>query len=79
MEINGYKYSTEQDAIDARKLCNTYYGIPKSLNDITQNWIDYKIAELNNPIFWYIIYDESLNVILGNPIKFNIIIDNPII
>jgi hypothetical protein len=32
----------------------------------------YQIAELNTPIFWYIIYDESLLPILGNPTEFEV-------
>lgn len=73
MEILGYKYNTEQEAIDARESCDVYYGIPVSLDDITQNWVEYQIAELNIPQFYYIIYDESLKVILGDPQTLDII------
>jgi len=69
--INGYKYTTEQDAQSAVKSCNDYYGIPIE-GDTTQNWCMYQIAELNTPIFWYIIYDESLLPILGNPTEFEV-------
>ena len=27
MEVLGYKYTTEQEAIDARKQCADYYGL----------------------------------------------------
>jgi hypothetical protein len=30
MVYNGYKYTTEQAAINAVKACNDYWGIPKS-------------------------------------------------
>ena len=30
MEITGYKYTTEQEAIDARKQCADYYGLTKN-------------------------------------------------
>lgn len=73
MEILGYKYDTEQNAIDARESCDAYYGIPVSPDDITQNWVEYQIAELNIPQFYYIIYDESLKVILGDPQTLDII------
>lgn len=73
MEILGYKYNTEQDAINARESCDAYYGIPVSPDDITQNWVEYQIAELNIPQFYYIIYDESLKVILGEPQTLDII------
>jgi hypothetical protein len=70
--LEGYKYITEQDAINARELVDTYYGIPVSPNDVTQNWVDYNTATLDNPIFWYIIFDESLEVVLGEPITFEV-------
>jgi hypothetical protein len=75
--INGYKYNTEQDAINAREACDSYYGIPVTPDDVTQNWVDYQYAELNEPQFWYIIFDESLTPILGQPTEFEIIQPNP--
>ena len=73
MIVNGYKYETEEEAITAREICDTYYGIPKSPDDVTQNWVNYNFAELNNPQFWYIIYDESLVPILGQPENLDIV------
>jgi len=70
--INGYKYTTEQDAQSAVTLCNKYYGIPEQTNDTTTDWCMYQIAELNTPMFWYIVFDESLLPILGNPTEFEI-------
>jgi len=72
MEINGYKYTTEQEAINAREACDTYYGIPVSTDDVTQNWVEYQTANLDNPIFYYIKFDESLKVVLGNPTDFEV-------
>lgn len=72
MEILGYKYSNEQDAINAREQIDTYYGIPVSPDDVTQNWVDYQTSEYNTPIFWYIIFDDSLKVVLGEPITFEV-------
>ncbi len=71
--INGYQYNTEQEAITARELCDTYYGIPVAPDDITQNWCDYQFAELNTPQFWYIVYDASLVPILGTATTFEVI------
>jgi hypothetical protein len=71
--INGYKYLIEQDAINAREQCDAYYGIPISPDDVTQNWVEYKTADLDNPIFWYIVFDESLFQILGEPSEFIVI------
>jgi hypothetical protein len=72
MEVNGYKYTTEQEAIDAREACDTYYGIPVAPDDVTQNWVDYQAANLDNPIFYYIRFDESLKAVLGNPTDFEV-------
>ena len=68
--INGYKYTNEQEAIDARKQCADYYGLPVAPDDVTQYWVDYETAELDNPIFYYITFDESLEVVLGKPETF---------
>ncbi len=77
MEVTGYKYTIEQDAIDAREQCDVYYGIPVSPNDVTQNWVDYNTATLDNPIFYYITFDESLRVVLGDPSTFEVTVPNP--
>lgn len=69
----GYQYTIEQDAINAREACDAYYGIPVSPDDVTQNWVDYQFAELNEPQFYYITFDESLLPILGNPTEFEVI------
>jgi hypothetical protein len=74
MEVNGYKYTTEQEAINAREACDTYYGIPVSPDDVTQNWVEYQTADLDTPIFYYITFDESLKVVLGNPTDFEVTI-----
>ena len=45
---------------------------------LTQYWVDYSFAEYNDPQFWYIVYDESILDILGEPIDFEVIqnVDN---
>jgi hypothetical protein len=72
MLINGYKYTTEQEAIDARKQCADYYGLPVTPEDVTQYWVDYQTAELDTPIFWYIQFDSSIEMILGEPTEFEV-------
>jgi hypothetical protein len=72
MKVLGYKYTIEQDAIDAREACDTYYGIPVLPTDVTQNWVEYQTASLDSPIFWYITHDDSLDVVLGTPIDFDV-------
>ena len=75
MLIDGYKYTNEQDAINARKQCADYYGLPVSPEDVTQYWVNYETAELDNPIFWYIVFDESIEMILGEPTEFEVTIE----
>ncbi len=75
MLINGYKYTTEQEAINARKQCADYYGLPVAPEDVTQYWVDYETAEFDTPIFWYIEFDESIEQILGQPITFEVTIE----
>lgn len=70
--MQGYKYQTEIEAIAARQQCDSYYSIPKSPDDVTQHWVDYNFAELNEPQFWYITFDQSLLPILGEPVEFEI-------
>lgn len=76
MEILGYKYATEQDAIESRKECADFYGLPKTPQDETIYWVDYNKAELNSPVFWYISFDESIEQILGEPTTFDVILDD---
>jgi hypothetical protein len=78
MIIEGYKYNTEYDAKVARKQCADYYGLPKSPEDTTIYWVDYSEATLNDPIFWYIVYDESILNILGQPTEFEVIEDTTV-
>ena len=72
MEITGYKYTTEQEAIDARQQCAEYYGLPKKHNNVTKYYVDYKKASLDTTIFWYIFYIEGVEPILGTPTTFNV-------
>ena len=72
MEVIGYKYTNEQEAIDAREQVDAYYGIPVTPEDVTQNWCDYETATLDNPIFYYITFDDSLRIVLGEPITFEV-------
>ena len=71
-EITGYKYLIEQEAINARKTCADYYGLPKTPEDETLYWVDYNTAEDDTPVFWYIIFDDSIEMILGTPTTFEV-------
>ena len=72
MEVTGYKYTNEADAIQARQDCANFYGIPKSPEDETIYWVDYIEATENSPVFWYIIFDQSVRSILGEPTTFEV-------
>ena len=75
MDITGYKYLTEAEAIDARSQCADFYGLPITPEDETIYWVDYNEANLNTPVFWYIAFDESIEEILGAPTTFDVILD----
>ena len=74
MEVKGYKYTTEQEAIDARKECADYYGLPTAPDNDTIYFVDYCVANLDNPIFYYIEYYHGTEPILGKPTNFEVII-----
>jgi hypothetical protein len=67
----GYKYTTEQEAINARQLCANYKGLPKQEGN-TLYWVNYNYSEIDN--FYFIEYVEDLENVLGQPINFEITI-----
>ena len=69
-QVNGYKYATEAKAIAARKKCADHYGLPKSPENTTIYWVNYTEAYLDTPVFWYILFDSSIKVVLGEPTDF---------
>jgi hypothetical protein len=76
MVCNGYQYPTEPEAMAARQTAADYMGLPVQ-NGETLYWVDYNFAELNDPQFYYITFDESLLPILGEPTEFEVIQPNP--
>ncbi len=67
--MRGYKYITEQEAIDARAQAATYAGLPNPTMD-TLYWVNYNYSELDN--FYYIQHVENLEQVLGEPIEFEV-------
>jgi len=67
--MTGYKYTTEQEAIDARSQAATYMGLPNPTMD-TLYWVNYNYSELDN--FYYIQHVEGLEEVLGEPIEFTV-------
>ena len=63
----GYKYSIEQEAIDARKLAADFKGLPVEGGG-SLYWVDYNYSI--NDDFYYIVYVDGLDNALGSPIEF---------
>lgn len=63
--MQGYIFTTETEAIAARKAAADYMGLPKNPNDTTIYWVNYSYSDLDG--FWYIIYVEGLEAVLGTP------------
>ena len=63
--MQGYIFTTETEAIAARKAAADYMGLPKNPNDTTIYWVNYNYSELDG--FYYITYVEGLEAILGEP------------
>ena len=67
--MTGYKYTTEQEAIDARAQAASYMGLPNPQGD-TLYWVNYSYSELDG--FYYIQHVEGLEAVLGEPTEFTI-------
>jgi hypothetical protein len=63
--MQGYIFTTETEAIAARKAAADYMGLPKNPNDTTIYWVNYNYSDLDG--FYYIIYVEGLESALGEP------------
>ena len=59
--VSGYYFETEQAAMDAVALVNAYYGCPM---ERVETWCDYTPYGDG----WAIVADESLVVVLGEPV-----------
>lgn len=61
-------YNSEQDAINAVATLNTYYGIPKGAESVTQT-----LCEYNTWNDKYIIhYDDCMLVVFGVPLEIDL-------
>lgn len=73
--IKAYVYNTEIEVNNALSLINSTLGIPKSIDSVTQTYTN---SEFNNSKY-IIRHDETIESILGLPIDFDYIIENPFI
>tara|TARA_R110000744_G_scaffold115359_1_gene215886 strand:- start:710 stop:988 length:279 start_codon:yes stop_codon:yes gene_type:complete len=84
--LKGYKYTTEEKAKAAVKACNDYYLSNTKKGDTTKNWVRYQkelnkssfipsfvYNLINKKFFFYIIHNNSLNVVLGDPTEIKIV------
>ena len=62
--IKGYIYTSETEAIAARKAAADYMGLPVP-NGETLYWVNYNYSEVDG--FYYIAYVEGLEAALGEP------------
>jgi hypothetical protein len=63
--MQGYIFTTESEAIAARKAAADYMGLPKNPNDTTIYWVNYNYSELDG--FYYIMHVDGLEAVLGEP------------
>ena len=70
--INGYKYTEEQAAKDAVALTQAEKNLP---NDNLEYWVNYDYSQRDG--FYYILYADGVESVLGNPTEFTIDIPNP--
>jgi hypothetical protein len=66
----GYKYTTEQEALNAQETLRVHYlGEPQE-GRITTQWVNVETGTFENESFWYIVGDFT--EVLGTPTTFNI-------
>lgn len=65
----GYKYTTEQEAINARQLCAIHKGLPHPQGS-TLYWVNYEYSQKDG--FYYIQYVDGLEAVLGEPSEFTV-------
>ena len=75
MIVLGYKYTTENEAKEATKLCDQFYGYPKE-GCLSKSWCEYEYYVTDD--FYYIVYGDTLKNVLGEPSELNIKITNPL-
>lgn len=72
--MTGYKYTTEQEAIDARTQVASHMGLPNTQGD-TLYWVNYSYSSIDG--FYYIQHVDGLEAVLGEPSEFTITLLTP--
>ena len=65
--MKGYKFNTELEADLAINTINLAAEIPSNLDSSTKSWTRHNLAKLNDPAFYFIVYDEFTESVLGEP------------
>ena len=73
--MQGYKYTTETEAIAARQAAADYMGLPVPGGE-TLYWVSFQYSDLDG--FWYIRHVEGLEAVLGQPTDITITIHDEI-
>ena len=67
--MTGYKYTTEQEALDAQETLRIHYlGEPKE-GVVTTQWVNVETGTFEGESFWYILGEFE---VIGTPITFDI-------
>ena len=71
--IKGYKYQTEQEAIDKKLKVDAYFYNPNNeTKDFVSIEISGKVGNINEVDFYYFVWYEALSLVLDDPIEFEI-------
>jgi len=74
MELTGYKYLIEADALQAQTDLRLYYlGDTIPDGNVTREWVSVESGTYQSESFWYIVGDYTEAI--GSPIVFNIDIE----
>lgn len=68
----GYKYTTEQEALNAQETLRLHYLGETKEGAITTQWVSVETGTFEGESFWYIAGDFE---VIGTPITFDIEID----
>jgi hypothetical protein len=63
IQSEGWVFGTEEEASDAVELCNEYHNYTP--------WCRYFFANYNPDGFWFILYKDSIEEVLGPPVQFS--------
>lgn len=72
--VKGYFFSSEEEVKSAIEKVNEHYGITNHVDKVTNSWVNYNVTKYNDPRYYYVIWHESLNPVLGEPKEIELIL-----